>query len=80
MEIEVAGQLRPDELDERCRRAREELNRDLDALEAHLEAGIRELGVEDPERSMRLWNGLAWVRYQREGRLQRALAAIAERS
>ena len=76
--IEIAGQLEPDEIERRCRVATAELNADLNALEAHLSASIEELGVEDPGRAMSLYSGLCWVRYQREGRLQRALAQIAE--
>lgn len=77
-EIVIAGSLGMDEIEARCRVATEELQRDLDALEAHLSASIEELGVEDPGRAMSLWSALSWVRYQREGRLQRALAQIAE--
>ena len=80
MEIVKAGQLGMDEIEERCNRASEELNESLDALEAHLSASIEELGVEDPGLAMRLWNGLAWVRQRRLGRLEHALALIAERS
>ena len=67
MEIEVAGQLGPDELERRCRVASEELRESLDTLERHLQTSIACANSDgDSDLSAKLFGALCWVRMRRQ--------------